>query len=125
MSMVRSLEPSPRQQEIVNAVAEHGSVAAAAAALGLSVLSIDRGLSGYHQRVCPTRIAELEAVVSRLRDKAEMDRAAQRLERVVGRIERVVTPVSHRRLADGGTHVKVQLREARDRDPGPALRPEA
>jgi hypothetical protein len=110
-------EPSARQREIVEAVAEHGSVAAAAAALHISVLNVDRALSSYHQRVCPRRIGELETEVARLRDRAEMDRAAQRLERVVGRIERAVTPVSHRRVADGGTRVKVQLREGRERDP--------
>jgi hypothetical protein len=105
-------EPSPRQQEIVDAVAEHGSVAAAAAALHISALNVDRALSTYHQRVCPRRITELEADVARLRDKVDMDRAAHRLERVVGRIERAVTPVSHRRVVDGGTRVKDQRRQA-------------
>jgi hypothetical protein len=101
-------DPSPRQQRIVDAVAEHGSVDDAAAALGISVLNVDRALSAYHQRVCTPRIAELDAEVARLRDKVEMDRAASRLERVVGRIERAATSVSHRRLADGGRHVKEQ-----------------
>jgi hypothetical protein len=41
----------------------------------------------------------------------EMDRAAHRLERVVGRIERAVAPVSHRRLTDGGTRVREQRRQ--------------
>lgn len=115
-------DPSPRQQQIVEAIAEHGTVAAAAAALGLSVLSIDRALSGYHQRVCGRRIGDLEAEVARQRDKVAMDRAARRLEGVVGRIERAVTRVSHRRLADGGTRVKAQLREGRGPDPDPAPR---
>jgi molybdenum-dependent DNA-binding transcriptional regulator ModE len=106
-------DPSPRQQQIAEAVAEHGSVDAAAAALGISVLYVDRALSGYHRRVCGRRIAELEAEVARLRDKVDMDRAARRLERVVGRIERAVKPVSHRRVADGGTHVSQQRRHAR------------
>jgi len=104
-------EPSARQREIVEAVAEHGSVAAAAAALGITALTVDRALSTYHRRVCPGRIAELEEAVARLHDKAKMDRAALRLERVVGRIERAVTPVSHRRLADGGTRVSAQQRQ--------------
>jgi hypothetical protein len=104
-------DPSPRQQQIVDAVSEQGSVASAAAALGLSCLTVDRTLSGYHQRFCTRRTAELEAEVARLRDKVEMDRAAHRLERVVGRIERAVTPVSHRRLADGGTRVREQRRD--------------
>ena len=106
-------EPSARQVEIVEAVAEHGSVADAAVALGITALTVDRALSTYHRRVCPGRIAELEEEIARLNDKAKMDRAAFRLERVVGRIERAVTPVSHRRLADGGTRVKEQLRQAR------------
>jgi len=106
-------EPSARQREIVEAVVEHGSVAAAAAALGITALTVDRALSSYHRRVCPRRIADLEEEVRLLRDKVAMDRAAHRLERVVGRIERAVTPVSHRRLADGGTRVKEQLRQAR------------
>lgn len=107
------VDPSPRQQEIADAVAKHGSVARAAAALGISILNVDRALSVYHQRVCRQRLQELEAEVARLRDKVEMDRAANRLERVVGRIERAVTPVSHRRLADGGGHVGEQRRKAR------------
>jgi hypothetical protein len=104
-------EPSPRQQEIVDAVAEHGSVAAAATALHITALTVDRALSSYHQRVCARRTAELEGEVARLRDKVEMDRAAHRLERVVGRIERAVAPVSHRRLTDGGTRVREQRRQ--------------
>jgi hypothetical protein len=111
-------EPSARQREIVEAVEEHGSVAAAAAALGITALTVDRALSSYHRRVCPHRIAELEAEVARLHDQAKMDHAALRLERVGGRIVRAVTPVSHRRLADGGTRVKDQLRQARENAPG-------
>jgi hypothetical protein len=90
-------EPSPRQKEIVDAVAQRGIVASVAAALGITALTVDRALSAYHQRVCPRRITELEAEVARLRDKVEVDRAAHRLERVVGRIDWAVTPVSHRR----------------------------
>ena len=112
-------EPSARQRQIVDAVAEHGSVAAAAAALGITALTVDRALSSYHQHFCRQAIAELEAEVARLQDKAEMDRAAHRLERVVGRIERAVTPVSHRRLADGGRHVREQRRQAMDKSTGP------
>jgi hypothetical protein len=107
-------EPSARQREIVEAVVDHGSVAAAGTALGITALTVDRALSSYHRRVCPGRIAELEEEVARLNDKAKMDKAAYRLEQVVGRIERAVTPVSHRRLADGGTRVKEQLRQARE-----------
>lgn len=105
-------EPSARQRQIVAAVAEHRSVAAAAAVLGVTALTVDRALSSYHQRVCSRYTAELEAEVARLRDKREMDRAAYRLERVVGRIERAATPVGHRRLADGGTFVREQRRRA-------------
>ena len=43
-------EPSPRRREIVEAVAEHGSVAAAAAALGITAPTVDRALSGYRPR---------------------------------------------------------------------------
>jgi DNA-binding transcriptional LysR family regulator len=112
---VAKQEPSPRQREIVDAVAEHRSVAAAASALGITSLTVDRAVSGYHRRVCAQRLAELEAEVARLQDKVDMDRAAQRLERVVGRIERAMTPVRHRRLADGGTHVSQQQRQTRTR----------
>lgn len=115
--MTAKNEPSARQVEIVEAVAEHGSVAAAAASLGITALTVDPALSTYHRRVCPHRIAELEEEIDRLRDKAKMDKAAFRLERVVGRIERAVTPVSHRRLADGGTRVKEQLRPAQETTP--------
>lgn len=87
-------------------------MASAAAALGITALTVDRALSTYHRRVFPHRIAELEEEVARLNDKAKMDRAAFRLERVVGRIEQAVTPVSHRRLADGGTRAKDQLRRS-------------
>jgi hypothetical protein len=104
--------PSPRQQQITDAVRDHGSATAAASALGISCLTVDRTLSAYHQRVCEHRIGQLEAEVARLSDKLEMDRAAQRLERVIGRFERVVTPVSHRRLVDGGRHVREQRRQA-------------
>jgi len=105
---VSRLEPSPRQQQIADAVLEHGSVAAAAAALGITCLTVDRGLSSYHRRVCFRRFAELEGEVTGLRDKVEMDRAAHRLERVVARIEQAVKPASHRRLADGGMHANEQ-----------------
>lgn len=104
--LIGKREPSPRQQQIVDTVVEHGSVAAAATALAVSCLTVDRAISAYHQRVCDRRLAELEAELARVRDKVQMDRAARRLERVVGRIERAVMPVSHRRLADGGTHAR-------------------
>jgi hypothetical protein len=110
--LMAKTEPSARQVEIVEAVLKNGSVAAGAAALGITALTVDRALSSYHRRVCPGRIAELEAEIARLHDKAKMDRAALRLERVVGRIERAMTPVSHRRIADGGTRVKEQRRQA-------------
>jgi hypothetical protein len=111
-------EPSPRQQQIVDAVAEHGTVAAAAVALGITALTVDRAVSGYHQRVCAWRVGELEAEVARLRDKVEMELAAHRLEKVVGRIERAVTPVSHRRLADGGMRAREQRRQAQATEVG-------
>jgi hypothetical protein len=104
--------PSTRQQQIVDTVAGTGSVAAAAAALGISALTVDRALSAYHRRVCSSLVADLEAELDRLRERVAMDRAAHRLEQVVGRIERAVAPVSHRRLADGGAHANDQRRAA-------------
>lgn len=105
--------PSPRQQEIADAILEHGSVAATAAALGISRITIEATLSRYHQRVCDRRIAELEREVNVLRDRGGIERAAHRLEIVVGRIERAVVPVNHRRLTDGGQHARDQRRQAR------------
>jgi hypothetical protein len=110
-------DPSPRQREIADAVAEHGSVAAAATALGIAAITVDRTLSAYHQRVCAHRLAELESEMAFLRDRHQINEAARRLERVVGRIERAAVPVSHRRLSDGGTRAREQRRLARTEEP--------
>ncbi len=69
--MMAKQEPSPRQQQIADTVVERGSVAAAASALGVSCLNVDRALSGYHQRACARRIAELEAQIGRLADRGD------------------------------------------------------
>jgi hypothetical protein len=117
-----SRDPSLRQQQIVDAVAEHESVAAAASALGLSRITVETTVARYHTAVCGHRIEELEAELALLRERDAARLTAARLETVVGRLERLATPVSHRRLADGGTHVTEQRRRLKGRD---ALAPNA
>jgi hypothetical protein len=107
--MARS-EPSARQQQIVDAVAEHGSVSSAATALGISRITVETTLARYHTAVCGQRIEELEAENAILRERDAARLTSARLEAVVGRLERLAVPVSHRRIADGGTRVKHQRR---------------
>lgn len=88
-------------------------MAAAAKALGLSRVTVETTLARYHERVCDRRFEELEAELAPLRDRDRRKRVAER--------ERELFPVSHHRIADGGTRVKEQLRRARR--PPPACDP--
>lgn len=105
-------QPSPREREVAKAVREHGSATTAATALGISRVTVEATLSRFHQRVCDKRITDLEAEVAQLRGRRRTEDVTDRLERAVGRFERAMMPVSHRRIADGGTHASTQRREA-------------
>ena len=49
-------QPSDRQQEIADAVRAHGSMAAAAKAIGRTRQTVETTLARYHERVCDRRI---------------------------------------------------------------------
>lgn len=110
--MSRKSEPSQRQQQVARAVREHGSVIAAAEALGVSRVTVETTLARYHTAVCGVRIEELEAELSVLRERDAARQTTARLEAVAGRLERLASPVSNRRLSDGGTRVKDQRRRS-------------
>lgn len=105
--------PTPRQAEVVAAFERLGKVEAVAKDLGVSRITVEVTLAQYHRRVCTPHIADLERELSKLRGGGGIEHATHRLELVVGRIERAVTPVSHRRIADGGKHVRQQRQEIR------------
>jgi hypothetical protein len=102
--------PSPRQQQIVDAVSEHGSASSAAMALGISRVTVETTLARYHAAVCGPRIDALEAENAILRERDAARLTTTRLEVIAGRLERLSVPVCHRRVADGGARVKDQRR---------------
>jgi len=109
--MMPKQAPSPRQRQIADAVREYGTVTAAAEALGVSRVTVETTLARYHTAVCEVRIDALEAELNALRERDAAGRTASRLEAITGRLERLAVPFSHRRLADGGSRVKEQMRE--------------
>ncbi len=108
--LMTSRGPSLRQRQVAEAVRRHGSVQAAATSLGISRVTFETTLARYHAVVCDQRIEELEAELERLRERDAARLATGRLEAVIGRLERLAVPVSHRRIADGGARVKEQRR---------------
>jgi hypothetical protein len=108
--------PTARQVEVAEAARLHGSAAAAATHLGVSRQTVETTLARYHLDVCDARIDELQHEVERLRELADVGRMAGDLARAAAAMGQARPPVSHRRIADGGTHVKDQRRRARDID---------
>lgn len=104
--------PSARQLQVAEAVRQHGSVQAAATSLAISRVTVESTLARYHTTVCDPRIEELEAEVLVLRERDAARLTTTRLEAVASRLERLASPVSHRRIADGGTRVKGQRRRS-------------
>jgi len=105
--------PTARQVEVAAAVRLHGSPAAAATHLGISRQTVETTLARYHLDVCDARIDELQHEVERLQQLADVGRMAGDLARAAAVMEQGRPPVSHRRIADGGTHVKDQRRRRR------------
>lgn len=105
--------PTARQVEVAEAARLHGSAAAAATHLGVSRQTVETTLARYHLEVCDARIEELEAELERLRERDETHATTSRLEVVLGRLEKLAVPVSHRRLSDGGERVKDQRQRAK------------
>jgi hypothetical protein len=95
--------PSARQQEVHDTVERLGSATLAAAALGISRVTVDVTLAHYHQKVCTERAAEMETRI------AELEAEVRRLRATPAR----VVVIDHRRVADGGKRKRQQLREAR------------
>lgn len=108
--------PTARQLEVAEAVRRHGSAAAAATHLGISRQTVETTVARYHLDVCDARIDELQHEVERLQRLADVGRMADNLARAAQAMEQGRSPVSHRRIADGGTHVKEQRRRAREND---------
>lgn len=108
--------PTARQVEVAAAVRLHGSPAAAATHLGISRQTVETTLARYHLDVCDARIDELQHEVERLKTLADVGRMTDNLARAAKAMEPGRPAVSHRRIADGGTHAKDQRRRARDVD---------
>ena len=108
----RHSQPSERQQQVADAVREHGSVVATARALGVSRVTVETTLARYHTAVCEEQIEALQAELAVLRERDAATFTTARLEAVAGRLERLANPASHRRLADGGIRVKEQQRRS-------------
>jgi hypothetical protein len=104
--------PTTRQLEVAAAVRLHGSPAAAAPHLGISRQTVETTLARYHLEVCDARIDELQHEVERLQQMADVARMTDNLAKAARAMEQGQSPISHRRIADGGTHAKEQRRRA-------------